>query len=129
MEPLRACDKEDGPGPGTDVPDAPASGTSLSRFDCDLEWRAMGIWPRAEGDPGVSAKRAVELALLGEPERWDSARKDEAGMGLAFGEVEGLLSLCVKRPAIVVRCARRWRVGEWKVWSFREAGCGWTSYR
>lgn len=66
----------------------------------------MGIWPRVEGDPGVSARRAIELALLGEPERCDSARKDDEGIGRALGDVEGLPSFCVKRPAIVACRAR-----------------------
>lgn len=64
---------------------------------------AIGICPREVGvpGPGEAARRAVELALDGEPDRADSPRKDEAGMGLAFGEGGGLLSFWVKRPAIV----------------------------
>lgn len=122
MEPLSACDKEEGPGPGIDVPEAPASGTSLSTF----AWEpAIGICPRVEGvpGPGDAARRAVELALLGEPERVVSPRKDEDGMGLACGGGDGLLSLCVKRPAIVVKCARDRRCSESEVWCFCE---GWT---
>jgi hypothetical protein len=108
IEPLSACDKEDGPGPGIDVPDAPASGTSLSRSACDSARPPIGICPRVEGVPGDAAKRAVELALVGEPERVVSPRKEEDGIGLAFGEA-GLLSLCVNRPAIVDRvCSERW---------------------
>lgn len=63
----------------------------------------MGIWPREGGvpGPGEAARRAVELALDGEPDRWDSPRKDGDGMGLGLGEGGELLSLLVKRPAIV----------------------------
>lgn len=52
--------------------------------------------------PGEAARRAVELALDGEPDRADSPRRDGDGIGLAFGEGGGLLSLLVKRPAIIV---------------------------
>jgi len=52
--------------------------------------------------PGEAARRAVELALDGEPDRADSPRKDDAGMGLAFGEGGGLSSFLVNRPAIIV---------------------------
>ena len=53
--------------------------------------------------PGEAARRAVELALDGEPDRMDSPRKeDEDGIGLGFGEDGGLLSFWVKRPAIIV---------------------------
>jgi hypothetical protein len=82
------------------VPDAPARGLSLSISACESAWPAIGICPCVEGD---AARRAVELALAGEPERVLSVppRKDEDGMGLAFGgEAEGLLSLFVNRPAI-----------------------------
>lgn len=63
----------------------------------------MGICPRAGGvpAPGDAARRAVEDALDGEPERVDSGRKEDDGTGLGFGESGGLSSFFVKRPAIV----------------------------
>lgn len=71
--------------------------------------------------PGEAARRAVELALDGEPERVDSPRKEADGMGLAFGE-GGLLSLCVKRPAIVLRSAQSRESSEFEVCRIGEAG-------
>jgi hypothetical protein len=75
---------------------------------------------------GDAARRAVELALLGEPERVVSVppRKDEDGMGLAFGgEVEGLLSsLFVNKPAMIAECARVRGCSESGVWYIGEVG-------
>lgn len=101
IEPLRACDREEGPGPGTEVPEAPARGASPSASV--PPFFEIGICPRVEGDPGDAARRAVDAALEGEPERCDSARKEEDGMGLDFGEPGGLESFAVKRPAIVAK--------------------------
>lgn len=101
IEPLRACDKDEGPGPGTDVPDAPASGASLSVSVLF----AIGICPRAEGDPGDAARRAVETAREGEPDRVDGARNEEEGIGLALGDSGGLSSVRSSRPAIFASVA------------------------
>lgn len=81
IEPRRACDKDDGPGPGTDVPEAPASGESFSRPVPDSPFFEMGICPRVEGDAGDAARRAVEAARDGEPESVEFARNEDEGMG------------------------------------------------
>lgn len=99
IEPLRACDREEGPGPGTEAPEAPAKGASP--WASAPPFLEIGICPRVEGDPGEAARRAVDAALEGEPERCDSARREEDGMGLDLGEPGGLESFAVKRPAIV----------------------------
>lgn len=51
--------------------------------------------------PGDAARRAVEDALDGEPERVDSGRKEDDGTGLGLGESGGLSSVFVKRPAML----------------------------
>jgi hypothetical protein len=72
--------------------------------------------------PGEAARRAVELALDGEPERVDSPRNDAEGIGLALGESGGLLSFCVNRPAIVLNSAQDRESSEFEVRRIGEAG-------
>jgi hypothetical protein len=105
IEPRNACDKDEGPGPGTDVPEAPASGASFSKAAWDPVKPDIGICPRAGGvpAPGDAARRAVEDCLDGEPERVDSGRKEEDGTGLGLGDPGGLSSVFVNRPAMF-RC-------------------------
>jgi len=43
----------------------------------------------------------MEDALVGEPERVDSGRKEDDGTGLGLGDPGGLSSVFVNRPAIV----------------------------
>jgi hypothetical protein len=54
----------------------------------------------------------VEDALVGEPERVDSGRKEDDGTGLGLGDPGGLSSVFVKRPAIVGCVCRREGVKE-----------------
>ena len=61
-EPLKAWDSDDVPGPGTEVPVAPASGAWFPSY-CAL---AVVVCDRAGEPPTGVAKRAVEEALEGD---------------------------------------------------------------
>lgn len=99
--PLNACDNDDAPGPGTDVPLAPASGVWLcwlSTF-CGREGRAVGVCdPVGEPCTGVASLAVVE-ARDGDWEKKDSARCGEPGAtGLAAEAALGLrLSSAISR--------------------------------
>lgn len=97
LEPLSAWESELGPGPGTELPEAPARGSPLDwtycwPWLCDVEGPAVGEEPTI----GVAASLAVLVARDGEPpaKLWASAsRKLPDGMDRALEDSDMLLQL------------------------------------